>query len=117
MSPWTALILCAAANVCANLAFKNAVGGLSLDLGWTSLFKVLTQPWMWAGLAFASFVLMSYLYAIRQLPIGIAYPVVTSLAIIGTLAMGNLLLDEAIGARALIGVFIMTLGLILVSTS
>ena len=52
----------------------------------------------------AGIVLLSYLYAIRTLPIGLAYPMVTGLATLGTFFVGSLVFGDAMGARALGGV-------------
>jgi multidrug transporter EmrE-like cation transporter len=115
MSKWLPLVLCAAANIGANLALKRAVGGQALELSWAAVFAVLREPWLWLGFLFAGIVLLSYLYAIRTLPIGLAYPVVTGLVTLGTFFAGSLVFGEAMTLRALGGVTLIAVGLVLVS--
>ncbi len=115
MSKWLPLVLCAAANISANLALKRAVDGRALEFSWSALFAVLREPWLWLGLCFAAIVLLSYLYAIRTLPIGLAYPVVTGLVTLGTFFAGSLVFGDAINLRGLGGVAFIAIGLILVS--
>jgi multidrug transporter EmrE-like cation transporter len=115
MSKWLPLVLCAVANISANLALKRAVGGQAPELSWGAALAILREPWLWLGLLFAGIVLLSYLYAIRTLPIGLAYPVVTGLVTLGTFFAGSLVFGEAMTLRALAGVILVAIGLVLVS--
>jgi len=115
MTKWLPLLLCAIANIGANLALKQAMGGRALDFSWGALFSLLRDPYLWLGFVLAGIVLLSYLYAIRTLPIGLAYPVVTGLATLGTFFVGSLVFGDAMGLRAIGGVALIALGLVLVS--
>ena len=115
MSKWLALLLCAGANIGANLALKRAVGGRALEFTWPALFALLRDPFLWLGFALAGLVLLSYLYAIRTLPIGLAYPVVTGLVTLGTFFAGSLVFGDSMSLRALGGVTLITAGIILVA--
>jgi multidrug transporter EmrE-like cation transporter len=115
MSKWLPLLLCAAANIGANLALKQAVGGRALEFSWAALFAVLRDPFLWLGFVLAGIVLLSYLYAIRTLPVGLAYPMVTGMATLGTFFVGSLVFGDALTARAVGGVVLIAAGIILVS--
>ncbi len=114
MSNWLALLLCAGANISANLALKRAVGGRALEFTWAAFFALLRDPFLWLGFALAGVVLLAYLYAIRTLPIGFAYPVVTGLVTLGTFFLGSLVFGDSMSLRGLAGVAFIAAGMILV---
>ena len=114
MSNWLALLLCAGANISANLALKRAVGGRALEFTWAALLALLRDPFLWLGFALAGVVLLAYLYAIRTLPIGLAYPVVTGMVTLGTFFLGSLVFGDSMSLRGLAGVAFIATGMILV---
>lgn len=114
MSHWFALLLCVFANVSANMAFKHVMSGAPGELKWQTLVGIATQPWLWFGFLMAGVVLSAYLYAIREVPISMAYPVVTSLATIGMAIAGSWLFGEILGWRAIAGIACVMCGVLLI---
>ena len=116
MSYWLALLVCVAANVTANIAVKRAMDSTALELSWEGARSVLMQPWLWLGCSLAGVVFLSYLYAIRGVPISSAYPIVTSAAAIGVAMAGNLLFGETIGWKGGLGIGFVLAGLVLLAS-
>ncbi len=114
MFHWLALLLCVFANVSANMAFKHVIGGAPAELNWQTLLGIATEPWLWFGFMMAGVVLSAYLYAIREVPISLAYPVVTSLATIGMAIAGSWLFGEILGWRAIAGIGCVLGGVLLI---
>ncbi len=115
MTHWLALLLCVVANVTANVSFKRFVDATEIEPSWHGLLQVILQPWLWAGFVTAGVVLLSYLYAIKVVPLGAAYPIVTSLATVGIALAGVLLFGEAMKVTKVVGVILVIGGVLLVS--
>lgn len=112
---WIALALCVVGNVTANIGFKQLMTSISLEPSLATLWSVITSPWAWLG-GFGSLLLLgSYLYAIRVLPIGIAYPMATSLGMVGVALAGTFLLGESLRTQAILGIACIMLGIVLIA--
>jgi multidrug transporter EmrE-like cation transporter len=117
MTYWIALFLAVAANVGANIAFKYFVQTTEPKLAWSSVAAAVTQPTLWIGLSLGVGLLGAYLYALRGIPISIAYTTATTLSIVGITSAGVLLYGEAFGHRMGIGIATVMIGVFLISTS
>tara|TARA_R110002167_G_scaffold145278_2_gene336218 strand:+ start:61 stop:432 length:372 start_codon:yes stop_codon:yes gene_type:complete len=82
---WSALAIAIGSNVGANLALKVAMSSLGDADSGPFLLRVMQQVSFWVGLVLAGVLLISYLFAIRHIPVSIAYISVTSLAMVGLL--------------------------------
>ncbi len=116
MTHWLALAICIAANIGANIAVKRAMDSVALELSWSGAKAVLLQPWLWLGCTLAGVIFVSYLYAIRAVPLSSAYPIATSSATIGIALAGSLLFGETIGVRGALGIAFVLAGLLLLAT-
>lgn len=116
MEKWLAITLCVLANISANLCFKRAMAEIGTPLTIGAVKMVITRPWLWLGFLCASVVLASYLYAIRELPVGLAYSIVTSSVVVGTLVCGFLLFNESLAIRSLAGIFFIGVGMVLIAS-
>jgi multidrug transporter EmrE-like cation transporter len=115
MTHWLALFVCVVANVTANISFKRFVDATEIEPSWRDLVNIVLQPWLWAGLVTAVVVLGSYLYAIKVVPLGAAYPIVTSLATVGIFLAGAMLFGEPLKPIRILGVLLVIGGVLLVS--
>lgn len=115
MSHWLALATCVAANIGANACFKHLMAGRDVQSGAAGLASLATEPWLWAGLGLAGVLLTTYLYALTVVPVGVAYPVVTSMATAGVVVTGALLFGESVKATGLIGIALIVAGVVLVA--
>ncbi len=100
---WAALFAAVIANVVANSALKVAVASISADSERGVLLQLLGQASLWVGLAFAAVLLVAYMAALRGLPASTAYVVVSSLAILGLLAVDKALFGVPLGGAKLLG--------------
>lgn len=116
MTHWLALAICIAANIVANIAVKRAMDGTRLEASWEGFKEIVLQPWLWLGCTLAGVIFVSYLYAIRGVPLSSAYPIATSSATIGIALAGSILFGEAIGVRGIAGIGFVLVGLILIAS-
>jgi len=117
MSHWIALLVAVAANVAANIAFKSFVQ--NADLGWnrSSFFAAIAQPTLWMGLGLGIVLLGTYLYALKAIPISVAYTAATTLSIVAVTTAGILIYGEAFGPRLVLGVATVIVGVGLITTA
>jgi multidrug transporter EmrE-like cation transporter len=110
---WSAVGAAVSANIACNVAFKKFASGHGGD----SLAKVLVEPWLWlAGLAAIALV-SCYVYALRGLALSIAYPAVTSLAMVGTSLAAAIVFGEIMDWRKQLGLGLILGGVALLASS
>ena len=114
---WLALLVAIAANIGANTALKHAMNSVSLGSGTEAAFQMLQNMSFWIGLLLAAVLLLSYLIAIRQMPISVAYLAVTSLAMIGLVAVDSIFFGLRLTATHGVGVGLVVAGLYFVMKS
>ena len=117
MNYWIALFVAVIANIGANIAFKHFLE--SSDLKWTKSAAVSAalHPSLWIGVGLGVTLLVSYLAALRGLPISVAYTTATTLSIAGITALGVLFYSEPFGWRMALGVATVVVGVLLITTS
>ena len=121
LGAWIALALAVSANVGANLALReSAKASRGLTGGDRGLFEilwaVLTNPMLLIGGGLAGVLLVAYWYALRGIPVVIAYPLVTGLAMAG-IAIGSwLVFGEQLEPRAYAGIGLIMLGATLLAS-
>ena len=108
---WLFLVLAAGANIAANSSLRQAAQGIKGEKDLISIaLGLLAQPVFWLGLFCAGLLLLAFTLALRETPVSLAYPVVTSLAIAGLLLLDGLVLGQAIGGLRLFGVALIAAG-------
>jgi multidrug transporter EmrE-like cation transporter len=111
---WIALVLAVAANIGANAAWKSAVASLSPQAGESLTVQLLRNGYLWVGLALAAVLLVSYLVAIRHIPISAAYLAVSALAMVGLVVVDSTFFGLKLGVHNLLGIGLVIVGLALV---
>ena len=114
---WFALLLAILGNVGANIAFKRFTIDTEISWSVSSVVQALSHPALWIGLMFGVGLLGCYLFAIRSIPLGVAYTAATSLSIVGITCAGILIYGETIGVRSAIGIAAVLGGVALITTS
>lgn len=114
MAHWMALLVSVAANISSNFAFKRFTEETAMTPA-GGLQALLMKPWLWLGVACAGVVMLSYLFAIRGLPLSVAYPVATGLSAAGICLIGSYFFGETIKLTSLSGIALIVLGVMLVS--
>ena len=114
---WLALFIAVLANATANVAFKKAMTGPLLGSGFSPLIKLAADPWMWIGLASACLLLGSYLFALKEIELSVAYPAVTGLAMLAVGVAGATLLGESMSVPKLIAMALIAVGVVLLKFS
>ena len=82
MQGLTLLMVAVVANLTTNFALKAAVRDLDTTSLATILGGLLRSYWAWGGFLSAAVLLVSFMGAIRSLPLSTAYPILTALAIV-----------------------------------
>jgi len=111
MSHWIALFLAILGNVGANVSFKHFIQTAD-----GSVLQAIRIPSLWIGLCLAALLLGSYLYALRGLPLGLAYTFATSISIAAITLAGVLFYGETISVRSAIGIMVIMAGIVLLTT-
>ena len=106
MKYWIALLLAVVANVGANIAFKAFIQKTALKPEWPALLAAAFQPSLWIGLCLGVGLLGAYLYALRGLPISVAYTSATTLSIVGITCAGVLIYGEPFSLKMAAGILI-----------
>lgn len=115
MSHWIALFLAVAGNVGANVAFKRFVTTTEFGRSWSSVVAALMQPSLWIGLSCGVAIIVLYLYAIRSIPISVAYTMATTVSISGVTLVGVLMYGEPFSLRMAAGIATVMLGVTLIT--
>jgi multidrug transporter EmrE-like cation transporter len=118
-SAWIWLLLAIFSNVGANIALKQATALRNLALAAPNSPPSNYQALLYlsVGVALSGFLLVFYTISLKSLPVSIAYPVVTGLAMIGISVFSAILFNESLSVMKLIGIGTIILGSILVLQS
>ncbi|WP_171240755.1 multidrug efflux SMR transporter [Ruegeria sp. HKCCA5491] len=116
MSYWLALLLAICGNIGANFAFKKFTVETEISRSWSSMLSAALHPMLWVGLTLGVMLLLSYLYALRGLPLRTAYTLATSLSIVGISSVGMIFFGEVIGLKAVLGIAFVIVGVGLLTT-
>jgi multidrug transporter EmrE-like cation transporter len=119
-----ALILALVLNATANLMIKFGMRGLDLDLGGSGLFeggfggtfRLLVRNWiLLAGVGCFALNVVFYAYALRRMPISVAYPIMVSVGFAIIVVVAGLLLKERLTVLQWVGVAAVLCGVALVA--
>ncbi len=93
------------------------IAGL-LETGWaTGLKAVAERPVWWLIVATAAMLVASMValaLSMRDLPLGVAYPIWTGIGSIGAVVVGALFFKEALAPSTIIGILFLCVGMILI---
>lgn len=112
MIGYLALGLAIVANVVANISLKRAMQDLEVDGLRSVVTGLVGSGAFWLGICCLAVLLSSYLFAIRLIPLGIAYAGVTSLTIALLTVWGMLYGGEQVGTLRLFGIIAVILGFV-----
>lgn len=112
---WLALGVAILSNIGANIAFKQFITRAEFKPDMPVLLVAAQQPPLWIGLALGGVLVGGYLYALKGLPLSLAYTVSVSVSIIGVTAAGVLLFQELISIRSVLGIALVIAGLLLLT--
>jgi small multidrug resistance pump len=113
---WAALTGAILANVAANLLLKHAMSARAL--GQEAAGSPLQNlPVLLGGLLAAGSLLVLYLIALRHLPVSVAYPIVTGLAMVGIALCSAPLFGEALNLTKILGIAGVVLSTVLILRS
>lgn len=112
-----ALLLAVFANVISNILFKRGMQDARGETVRETVFAALTSGAIWAGFLCAGVLLVSYLFAIRTLPLGASYATVTALTIAILTAWGIVTGTEPADPVRLAGIGAIVFGFVLVTVS
>jgi len=115
MSHWLALAVAVVANVAANTALKVAMSSVTGNSGKVAFLQLLSLGSFWIGLVFAGILLVSYLLALKSIPVSIAYVCVTSLAMVGLVIVEKGLFGVQVGPAKIAGILLVIAGVWLLS--
>ena len=112
---WGALAIAIVANISANTALKKTMTSVSGSSGKELVLHVLTQASFWIATIFLGILLISYLAALRSVPVSVAYVAVTSFALVGLVIVERFYLGAPLGVTKLFGVALVVSGVVLMA--
>lgn len=110
-----AILLCVVGNVAANVGFKRLIETAKLELTFDNAVSLIASPWLWLGGGGSMLLLFSYLFAIRSLPLSVAYPIATSLGTVAVAIAGVALFSESLRPINMAGIALVVTGVLLIS--
>ena len=114
---WAALFVAVTANITANVALKISVLSVEATTPMETLLKVTQKPTFWLGILAAGVLFGSFVFALRQIELSIAYIFVSVSAIVGISLISLWLFDETMGFYKALGILMAIAGLTLVFKS
>ncbi|MEO1608781.1 MAG: SMR family transporter [Pseudomonadota bacterium] len=115
ISGWLLLALAIVANVIANISLKIAAVSIKDVTDPLAIaLRLATQAYFWAGLVSCGVLFLAFFFALRSVPVSLAYPIVTSLATVGLTVLDAMVLATPIGLTRIIGIAFVLVGIALV---
>ncbi len=108
-NPYLQLALSVVLTAAAQLFLKRGAGA-ALDAGWLGLAAV-RSPWVWCGMAALIVSLLSWLYALRFVPLGFACNLSGAIHVLVPVGCW-MWLGEAISGRRCLGILLVAAGVI-----
>lgn len=112
---WTALGIGVALNALANILIKAAArgqdGGLHLDRVWGWV----TDPYLLAGIASFALALGFYAYALTAVELSVAYPIMTTIALVIVFLWSVTVYQEELDAAKIAGTALTIVGVVLLA--
>jgi multidrug transporter EmrE-like cation transporter len=112
-----ALVLATVAfNILSQALLKGAMQRQQAPIALSNLPKVLFDPWLFGGVAFAGLTLVAYTLTLRRLDLSVAYPIVTGLGFLGVFLASWRLFGEEITLARVVGAALVIGGVSLLAT-
>lgn len=112
---WTALGIGVALNALANILIKAAAlgqdGGLQLDRFWGWV----TDPYLLTGIASFALALGFYAYALTGVELSVAYPIMTTIALVIVFLWSVTVYQEELDAAKIAGTALTIVGVVLLA--
>lgn len=105
-------IVVTAAELCLKVGAAETAD-LAPAFAWTGLAG-LASPWVWCAIVLMILSLLSWLYALKHLPLALAYPISNIVHIFVPLSCW-ILLGETISLRRWCGILLLLIGLVVVA--
>lgn len=102
------ILISAVLSASAGLCLKRASHG-------ADLWQLVTSPWAWTAMTAYGLSFITYAITLRHLPVSIAQPAITALAIAMTAVAGFVLLDESLSLLRVLGLVLVVIGVLLIS--
>lgn len=114
-STWLALTIAVALNAAANILIK--AGAMGAQQGpWTrQAWGLATDPWILGGIASFAMALAFYAYALTDLDLSVAYPIMTSLGIVAVYLWSITFFDESTEVAKVAGTLLVLAGVVLLA--
>jgi multidrug transporter EmrE-like cation transporter len=114
---WVFICLSVCANIGLNLSLRQTALGVDTSSIRSTVTTLLGNGWLWFGGICGVALVASYMAAIRNLPLSMAYVSVTSLAMVGLAVEGAASGRESIGFGQVAGVVLVLLGVLSIALS
>ena len=114
---WLLLVVAVMSNVTSNVMFKLAMKSAPVERDFMSIAKFAFNPYLLTGFAACGVLLVCYLLALRNIGLMVSYTFVISMSLVGITTMSVLVMNEAVSARAVGGLGLILVGIVLLVSS
>lgn len=108
-------------NAIAQLSLKASVSemgaiSVSMSTAWPVALRLMSEPWLWVGLMCYGVSVIVWILALSRVDVTIAYPMLSIGYIVNALAAWAML-GEVLGPGRIVGIGIITVGVIVLARS
>lgn len=108
-------------NAIAQLSLKASVSemgaiSISMSTAWPVAQRLMTEPWLWLGLMCYGVSVIVWILALSRVDVSIAYPMLSIGYIVNAIAAWAML-GETLGPGKILGIGIITVGVIVLARS
>ena len=114
---WIAIFVAVVANVIANIAIKKTSQQAPADYPVELLLQIISSAWFWLFGIASGVLVLSYIYAVRGVPLPIAYSAVSGLALLLITLVSRYLFHSTLGFFDYVGMALIFLGVVALSYS
>lgn len=110
------IVVCALlANVIAQLNLRKGMMNIDIDvISFSKLIEIFSSLYVWVGLFFYGISFGLYLYILTKFEVSYIYPIIMSVGFILLLIFSVLFLNEIFTLKKLLGILVITVGIIII---
>lgn len=103
-------------NITAQLILRKGMMNIDINvISFSKLIEIVSSFYIWLGLFFYGISFVLYLYILSKFEVSFIYPIIVSLGLILLLTFSVLFLDEVFTANKLLGVLLISAGIIIIT--
>ena len=104
-------------NVIAQLSLRKGMMDMNIDaLSFSNLIEIAKSLYVWAGLSFYGISFVLYLYILSKFEVSYIYPIIMSVGFVLLLIFSVLFLNESFTPAKMLGILVISAGIIIIAS-